>query len=838
MSESQPSPDALGRVPFAGSDRKVMLLSGLLLALSALLLATLDHYDSHQPGTWWLTVIIVVGFVLSERFAYHVEYRRGAVSFSMSDLPMALALVFLHPVAAVVIRVVTCTATIRVTWRLPAYKLIFNAALFAFDLTVAFWVVNVLTDSGTERLYFLLVVGVALASATFVATACVALAISFREGELLSRLANETRTALLLNPMVTVVACLAAAPALYRPELVVVGVVPVVIGWLVVHQYGELAQNYRDLKAVHGFSGLVGRSMQIDTVAETSVVETMRLLRAERGAIQIFDAAGEVLVSHVVDFEIPLPSSRHDPAWGHILRSDGVASVSIDASGRVSTDQRRSNCLVIPVEDADGRLGVLYVAGREGADMTARFTAADESRALTLGAQVAASVRRALLLATMEHGALHDQLTGEFNRRAFEAAVDERCAGGRTGSAAVFMLDLNRFKEVNDTLGHEVGDRVLIEFGRRLRRLLGPNDVLARFGSDEFAMLICRDDWEQIQDMADSILVGSFVPMNLDGLDVVVTASIGIAPVPPTGSTASETLRQADVAMYTAKRDRTAVETYRAEIDRRTPARLALLGSLRAALERDGIDVHYQPKVDLVTGTVIGAEALARWNHPTLGWVAPAEFIHVAEESGLIKQLTDQVLATAVQTVSEWNAAGHALTMAVNLSTHDLLDERLPKRIRSLLDEYGVAPQHLMLEVTESSLLADTPRTRNTINRLGELGVRMSLDDFGTGYSSLGYLRRLPVAELKVDQSFVKNLLLDEQDAVIVKSTIDLGHNLGLRVVAEGIENEPVLARLRELGCDIGQGFGISRPLAPDLFLAWLASTDYTVADETRQTWR
>jgi len=291
----------------------------------------------------------------------------------------------------------------------------------------------------------------------------------------------------------------------------------------------------------------------------------------------------------------------------------------------------------------------------------------------------------------------------------------------------------------------------------------------------------------------------------------------------------SSVLRRADIAMYAAKRQHAGIECYREELDRRTPERLSLLGDLREALDNNSLTVHFQPKVDLASSTVIGVEALARWHHPVRGWVGPDEFIPLAEETGLIKELTDQVLRASFAATRAWRDRGLDLRVAVNLSTLDLLDELLAERIAHRLEQHGLAPELLTLEITESSLLSDVPRVMATIGHLHRLGVSLSLDDFGTGYSSLSYLRRLPVSELKIDRSFIANILLEAHDDVIVKSTIDLGHNLGLRVVAEGIENSEVMDRLIEVGCDVAQGYGISRPLEVENFDTWLATTSYRV---------
>jgi diguanylate cyclase (GGDEF)-like protein len=388
------------------------------------------------------------------------------------------------------------------------------------------------------------------------------------------------------------------------------------------------------------------------------------------------------------------------------------------------------------------------------------------------------------------------------------------------------MLDLDRFKEVNDTLGHHAGDDLLIQFSQRMSSLLTSGDVLARLAGDEFAILCSRDSHHEVVEFANSCVLEGGRPVILDDLEIVVTVSVGVAQIMPTDADAVQPMRRADIAMYNAKWQRTGVEFYRDEIDRRTPARLSMLGDLRTAIESDQLEVAYQPKLDLATGSVVGVEALVRWMHPTRGVVAPAEFVRVAEDTGLIKQLTDLVLARGIRMLRDFEDNGLSVGLAVNLSTHDLFDSRLPNRVRAHLEANSVPAERLTLEITESSLFVDAPRTRGTIDELHAVGLRMAVDDFGTGYSSLSYLRRLPVHELKIDQSFVAGMLTDQQDEVIVRSTVDLGHNLGLLVVAEGVESLAVLERLREIHCDVAQGYVISEPILADELIEWLSEAD------------
>jgi diguanylate cyclase (GGDEF)-like protein len=501
----------------------------------------------------------------------------------------------------------------------------------------------------------------------------------------------------------------------------------------------------------------------------------------------------------------------------------------------------------VPVLSDQGIVGVLVVSGREGANES--FTDADLRRLRTLADQLAAAVGRGLMHRHLEFEARHDLLTGLANRAAFERNLDAiRERALEQGSIAfVAMFDLDRFKEVNDTLGHHAGDQLLIEIARRLAEMPQPGDLFARFAGDEFALSGIRGSLPEIDSLVRACIAAVAKPFSIDGLELVINASAGIGTENPGAETtfvqrratdAANTtlLRRADIAMYHAKQNHLGHEFYRDDIDRRTPARLSMLSDLRSAIDRSGIEFHFQPKLDLVTNVVSGAEVLARWNHPTRGWVPPLEFIKVAEESGLIRSLTDLVLEASIGAIASLDQRGHHLGIAVNLSAQDLLDELLCDRIERRLDQFDVDATRLTLEITEGTLLYDGPRTRSTIERLHDIGVHLSIDDFGIGYSSLSYLRQLPVSELKIDRSFVTNLVVDAQDETIVRSTIDLGHNLGLQVVAEGVETNEVADRLRVLGCDIAQGFGICRPLAFEQLTTWLVNTSFATrqADPAR----
>jgi diguanylate cyclase (GGDEF)-like protein len=437
------------------------------------------------------------------------------------------------------------------------------------------------------------------------------------------------------------------------------------------------------------------------------------------------------------------------------------------------------------------------------------------------------AVQRAGRQATIaERLALHDALTGLPNRVLFRTRTQDAIqVAGRSEAAgvAVMLLDLDRFKEINDTLGHHYGDEVLRQVGERLSALLGEQDTVARLGGDEFAILL-RSVETPAAGVAVAAAARRAIAKHFDvaGVRLELGASVGIASYPEHGHDVDVLMQRADVAMYQAKEARTGVERYVPELDGNSVQRLALAGDLRTALEREEFILHYQPKIDLRTGTVKGAEVLLRWAHPVHGWLPPDEFIPLAEHTGLIVPLTHYVLDHALRQMGEWRTDGLDIGVAVNLSARTLIERELPDQIEAMCRRCDVQTDRLVLEITESMVVADPARALPILARLHELGVEISVDDFGTGYSSMDYLKRLPVREIKIDRSFVMPMSTDARDAAIVRCTIDLARSLGLRVVAEGVETSDVRARLTAMGCDQGQGCSFSRALPAAQFTAWL----------------
>jgi diguanylate cyclase (GGDEF)-like protein len=428
----------------------------------------------------------------------------------------------------------------------------------------------------------------------------------------------------------------------------------------------------------------------------------------------------------------------------------------------------------------------------------------------------------------LEVRATTDDLTGLANRKHFNDQVDAAiAAASRTPETfGVLLIDLDHFKDINDTLGHQYGDDFLADLGPRLATRIGEGGLVARFGGDEFAILpaVRTENMAALTAIVEDVMACIREPVKFDDITLEADASIGVARFPHDGQDAQTLLRRADIAMYSAKAERDGHRFYTHGQDRHSVSRLSMVGDFRRALEKDDeIVVHFHPIVDLGSGHVHGAEALVRWQHPELGLLQPAAFLEIVEQTGLIGAMTTHVLQKAIAECAAWHAAGRDLTMSVNLSVRNLHDPMLSSQVAQMLDRHCLSPAALKLEITESMILSDPQRALVTVESLSEIGVRFAVDDFGTGHSSLANLRRLPVHELKIDRSFVTPMLNEESDGVIVRSTIDLGHALGLKVVAEGVEDEVTLARLEEIGCDRAQGHFFSKPIPPIEFMRWIS---------------
>jgi diguanylate cyclase (GGDEF)-like protein len=433
---------------------------------------------------------------------------------------------------------------------------------------------------------------------------------------------------------------------------------------------------------------------------------------------------------------------------------------------------------------------------------------------------------------TIHRLAYTDPITNLPNRIRFREMVQEAVETGKRDNRIITLLlmDLDNFREVNDTLGHDRGDSLLQQVGLRLRSALFEHDVVARIGGDEFGILlphlaVADDVLQVIQNIHDSLKL-SFL---IDGIPIVVEASIGVAMMPEHGDNADKLLQQADIAMYHAKQMASDYAIYAPDFNLHSPERLGLMAELRDAIEQNQLLLHFQPKIDLKTGFIIGTEALVRWQHPRLGLLPPDRFILPAEQTGLIDPLTRWVLRDATTHCQGARREGMRMKVSVNLSARSLHDPLLPQMVAEVLNSIGADPGNLILEVTESAIVLEPKRALENLILLSRMGISLSIDDFGTGYTSLSSIKRLPVNEIKIDKSFVTNMLTDKQDAMIVRTIIEFGHNFGLNVVAEGVETKEVFDTLAHLGCDVIQGYYVSKPLACEALKAWFSSAPYKI---------
>jgi len=440
------------------------------------------------------------------------------------------------------------------------------------------------------------------------------------------------------------------------------------------------------------------------------------------------------------------------------------------------------------------------------------------------------SIRQSERMANRErHRALHDELTELPNRVLMEERLDHgiMVAKRQQEPLAVLLMDLVRFKEINDSLGHFYGDYLLQEVAHRMREVVRESDTLARFGGDEFALVLPGTTLSQAVLIGQKVSASVEEPFMIEGHNVNVGISIGVAMYPEHGLNSEALVICADMAMYDAKRNDVNYAIFDPEQDRTTFNHLVLVGELRDALQGKQMFLEYQPKVSVQKDELVGVEALLRWQHPKKGVIGPDEFIPLAEQAGLIKSLTSLVLDKALEQCALWEQEGLPISVSVNLSIKNLHDLEFPDEVKKILGKWGVHPRLLTLEITESCIIVDQERVANVVKELKNLGIRMSIDDFGTGYSSISYLKNFPAHEIKIDKSFVIDMVHNEDNAVIVKSTIDMVHTIGNRVVAEGVEDEETKELLTELGCDILQGFHVCKPLAPDQVTKWLQSSSW-----------
>ncbi len=819
----------------------VLLVAGLLIGSAVLWRAAHMGLTGTGlvPGVPW--PVLAVLFALAEVSVLHVQVRREAQAISLSEIPLVLGLFFVSPGHLLLARLVGSLAVLAVHRRQAPLKLLYNtAAVLAgsvLALTVFHAVAGPRPGAGPDAW---LVAYLAVAAAGVLDATATSLVIALYERSL--RVTTVVRESLAGAPISVAVGTvgLVAVTALREDGRTAYLLVAVLALLLVgFRAYASLSERHLSLERLYRFSQVVTSSPEVDEVLRSILVQAKELLRSEfaeivfltpdrkEAGLRVGLSRANRLVRGTGD-DLALPGS----VWARVVGSSLPALLprgSRNEDLRTYLHRREMReAIVAPLRGDAGVVGVMLVADRMG---DVRTFDADDVRLLeTVANHAGVALENSQLIERLRHDAMHDGLTELPNRALLQRrtleALDSMAMGSLPG-LAVMIMDLDSFKEVNDTLGHQHGDALLVEIGTRLAMTAGPDATVARLGGDEFAVLFPgAAEPDTALELGRQLLRALEQPVSLNELDIEVGASLGVALAPEHACDVSGLLKRADIAMYAAKGSTGGLRLYEPAMDTSSPQRLALVGELRQAIALDQLVVFVQPKATLSDGKVTDVEALVRWQHPVHGLLPPDEFVPVAERSGLIRPLTMTVLRTALAACERWRAAGIQVGMAVNLSARSLLDLGLADDVERLLRTHHLPAGMLTLEITESSIMTDPNRTIGLLVRLSEMGVQLSVDDFGTGYSSLSYLKRLPVHEVKIDRSFVTAMDTDADDAAIVRSIVDLGANLSLRVVAEGVEQPATWQRLAELGCDSAQGYLLSRPMPTGDFPEWLAAYD------------
>jgi diguanylate cyclase (GGDEF)-like protein len=786
------------------------------------LLVPLGHARPTSTDVHVSVWVVIALFAIAESCVVHMYINRQARTFSLSEIPLLLGLAYLSPVALVVGRLVGSALALALVRRQPPTKLAFNMSYFLLDSSLAVIVYRaVLGGAAPFEARGWLAALAATSTSLVVGSVAVSLVIAASEGmkmrSPLESLAGWGSVTTAFSTYFGVMAVNALAPVRMSPWLFAVGACLIFAAYIAHSRVRESADHLEEL---YDFSRAIAASLTQGAADFALLEHASELLRADRAELILSDNDTAAFITlHNGSLSVLNGASAEEALKSHHALLDG-RDVALVGDAMVAT-----------LRTGDETLGTLLVSGRLGE--VDRFGHRDLQLFETLATHSSICLRNYRLLERLRreaderhYQAFHDALTGLPNR----ARLDDQLHGALARradneSVVVMLIDLDRFKEVNDTLGHHQGDILLCKIAERITEVVDDETLVARLGGDEFAVVYTTTAKRgAIKAHAEAIEQRLLEPFELDGLVFEVGSSVGIALSPFDGDEASILLQRADVAMYAAKRGSSSTEFYSSDVDHASPRQLALAAQLRRDIGRRALLVEYQPKAALPRGDVVGVEALARWHHPEYGFIAPEVFIAIAERSGLIRPLTECVLDIALRQVAQWRSEGLDVDVAVNISTRNLLDEALPPMVAAALARHRVPPSSLTLEITESTIIADPPRTVGTLNRLSDMGVALAIDDFGTGYSSLSYLHRLPVDEIKIDKSFVQRMTADESDSVIVRSTIDLGHNLGLQVTAEGVEDGQTWQLLAAAGCDFAQGFFLRTSGTGAQLTRWLKS--------------
>jgi diguanylate cyclase (GGDEF)-like protein len=783
----------------------LMLTSASMLGLGVLDFSDVPEAQPRIPllvlaGVWLLLELVV----LHLRFGKDLD---NAEQITMSEVALGLGLLFSVPSSLLLAGVASSLLLELIRWRRRLIKLVFNVANRAFEVTVAITVYqmvvppDVLSPPGWGALCLALTTS-SLVSALDVATV-ISLSIGRRPGrEFLSHVATAPPIALVGATVAFITGlALQAGSSAFAPLMLALVVLLVLM-----RSFSLLTERHSNLASLHSLGGRLAMTRDVRGILESTL-----------------DAVAELLMARDVAAYVPVPQ---DGSLVLRVARDAQGNVSEQVERReVTASSRRQGgdvgAMVARAPLAHSHELVLVASGR--AESMRPFDPADAQLLDMVAYQAGPNVHTAQLIEQLRVDALRDPLTGLLNRRAVLDVTEEHLAGQEPIAILWLAVDL---EGVNAALGHANGDELMVQVARRLLAVAGPS-VVGRVSDQEFALVLRGDRGvSRVDEVVASLLTSLNQSLRVSGVEVLARVSVGVARAAggTDGAKSADLLRRADIALRHARRTGNPVEHYRSELETTSPEKLALAAALQSGVARDELALYAQPQVRLSDGAVTGVEMLVRWNHPLRGLLSPAEFVPLAEQTGLDRPMTAWVLDASMRALAGWRASGLRLRASINVSAGALCDDGLTGRVAELMGRHGVSGDDLVVEVTEGVVLTSTERAGDALRSLSALGISVSIDDFGTGFSSLSHLRSLPVDEVKVDQSFVRKMLHSDKDEAVVRAVIVLGRGLGVHVVAEGIEDEQTYAVLRGLGCDTAQGYLMGRPMPVAELPVWLST--------------